>query len=113
MALRTRFLKTLSQRNVEGFLDLLKFMDSWIDLPDTLGRTMLWYAVKMRDREKMKFFIECGADPGVSDSENVTPLHVALLQVEFIGEIIARILLLARPTMSRSSRTARVWINYS
>jgi ankyrin repeat protein len=52
----------------------------------------------MRDHEKVKFFIECGADPGVADSENVTPLHVALMQGEFIDEIIARMLLRARPT---------------
>lgn len=63
---------------------------------------MLWYAVNMRDHEKVKFFMKCGADPGVADSENVTPLHVALMQGEFFDEIIARMLLRARPTTSIS-----------
>lgn len=102
MALGSRFSKTLSQRDVQGFLDVLKFMNARIDLPDTPGRTMLWYAVQMRDHEKVKFFIKCGANPGVADSENVTPLHVALMQGEFIDEIIARVLLRARPTTSIS-----------
>ncbi|KAJ5556540.1 hypothetical protein N7494_000455 [Penicillium frequentans] len=102
VALRTCFSSTLSQRNVEGFLDVLKLMNAQIDLPDTLGRTMLWYAVNMRDHEKVKFSMKCGADSGVADSENVTPLHVALMQGEFIDEIIARMLLRARPTTSIS-----------
>jgi ankyrin repeat protein len=77
-------------------------MNAQIDLPDTVGRTMLWYAANMRDHEKVRFFIKCGADPGVADSENVTPLHVALMQGEFIDEIIARMLLRSRLTMSIS-----------
>ncbi|KAJ5938502.1 hypothetical protein N7466_001636 [Penicillium verhagenii] len=63
---------------------------------------MLWYAVKMRDHEKVKFFVDCGADPAAADSKNVTPLHVALMQGESIDEIIARMLLRSRPTMSIS-----------
>ncbi|KAJ5799022.1 uncharacterized protein N7503_006527 [Penicillium pulvis] len=102
MALRTRFSRTLFQRDVEGFLDVLKLMNSRIGLPDTLGRTMLWYAVKVRDHEKVKFFVDCGADPAAADSENVTPLHVALMQGKSIDETIARMLLRAQPTISIS-----------
>ena len=102
MALRTHFSRALSQRDAQDFLDVLKLMNARIDLPDTLGRTMLWYAVRMRDHEKVRFFIDCGADPGAADSENVTPLHVALMQGDSIDEIIARMLLRSRPTMSIS-----------
>lgn len=58
---------------------MLKLMNARIDLPDTLGRIMLWYAVRMRDYEKVRFFIDCGADPGAVDSRNVTPLYIALM----------------------------------
>ncbi|KAJ5556597.1 hypothetical protein N7494_000512 [Penicillium frequentans] len=61
---------------------------------------MLWYAVNMRDHEKVKFFMKCGADSGVADYENVTPLHVALMQGELIDEDIAEMLLRARPTIA-------------
>ncbi|KAJ5993378.1 hypothetical protein N7451_009102 [Penicillium sp. IBT 35674x] len=60
---------------------------------------MLWYTVKTRDHTRVKILIERGADSGVADSEGVTPLHVALMQGEFIDEIIARILLRSRSTM--------------
>ncbi|KAJ5993191.1 ankyrin [Penicillium sp. IBT 35674x] len=63
---------------------------------------MLWYTVKTRDHTRVKILIECGADSGVADSEGVTPLHVALMQGEFVDEIIARILLRSRSTMSIS-----------
>lgn len=63
---------------------------------------MLWYTVKTRDHTRVKILIERGADSGVADSEGVPPLHVALMQGEFIDEIIARILLRSRSTMSIS-----------
>ncbi|KAJ5343411.1 uncharacterized protein N7506_003235 [Penicillium brevicompactum] len=63
---------------------------------------MLWYYVKTRDYKKVEFLIKCGADSTVADCERVTPIHVALMQGEFIDGIIAGMLLHSRPTVSVS-----------
>lgn len=56
-------------------------MNAQVDISDAQGRTMLWYYVETRnyEKEKVKFLIECGADPTVADNETVAPIHVALL----------------------------------
>lgn len=80
-------------------MDFLKCMNAQVDISDARGRTMLWYYVKTRNYEKVEFLIRCGADPTVADNEKVAPIHVALMQGEFIDEIIARMLLDSRPTV--------------
>ncbi|KAJ5098404.1 hypothetical protein N7532_005405 [Penicillium argentinense] len=97
--LRNRFSEALSQENVEGFLDVLKYMDVQVDRSEAQGRTLLWYYVKMRDYKKVEFLIKCGANPTVADSKGLAPIHVAFMQGEVIDRIIAQMLLHSRPTV--------------
>ncbi|KAJ5556650.1 hypothetical protein N7494_000565 [Penicillium frequentans] len=61
-----------------------------INRQDSRGQTMLWYAVAGRDYKKMLFFVRCGADASVPDSEGTTPFHVALTKGD---KLMAKILL--------------------
>ncbi|KAJ5725543.1 uncharacterized protein N7483_006900 [Penicillium malachiteum] len=100
--LRARFAEALSHENIKSFLDVLECMNVQVDTPDAQGRTMLWHCVRTRDHKKVDFLIRCGAEPDVTDNEGMTPIHVALMQGEFIDELIARMLLGSRPKTSIS-----------
>ncbi|KAJ6090451.1 hypothetical protein N7486_009266 [Penicillium sp. IBT 16267x] len=66
-----------------------------INRQNSQGKTMLWYALDRRDYDKVVFFLRCGADASMSDSEGTTPLHIALIK----GDILmAKTLLDSLPT---------------
>ncbi|KAJ5938450.1 hypothetical protein N7466_001584 [Penicillium verhagenii] len=71
-----------------------------VDRRNSRGPTMLWYAVARRDYKKMLFFLRCGADATVPDSEGTTPFHVALIKGD---TLTARILLDSVPATKVSS----------
>jgi ankyrin repeat protein len=57
---------------------LLSHPRSYVNVRDNEGRTALWYAVELKNRDSVRLLLKNGADPEAQDIEGVSPLRKSI-----------------------------------